>query len=158
MSLDSQGERIDTMFSERDPHVHKALKRPVAQLFSMTNMRNFETYVDECTRIFEDAMSDLEGQTVDLAQWLQWYAFDVIGSITFQRRFGFLEQRKDVDQMIGKINDGLEYVKVIGQSEALMGVLATFTQASWIRRNVLPDTMDKFLKVRVTKFVLHYSF
>ncbi|QGI65311.1 hypothetical protein CEK26_009260 [Fusarium fujikuroi] len=121
MSLMYQGRRMDSMFTERNPKIHKALKGSVAQIFSMTNMRNFEVYADECSAIFLDAMRDLEGQRLDLAHWLQWYAFDVIGSITFQRRFGFLERRHDVDEMISKINHGLELVKNIGQSEWLYG-------------------------------------
>lgn len=95
------GDLMDSMFTARDPSVHKALKTSVASLFAMTNMRNYELYVDECTQIFIDAMTDLEGQTVDLAVWLQWYTFDVIAMITFQRRFEFLERIKDVNNMIG---------------------------------------------------------
>ncbi|KAG5765521.1 hypothetical protein H9Q72_006408 [Fusarium xylarioides] len=114
MSLMYQGQRMDSMFTERNPNVHKVLKGSVAQIFSMTNMRNFEVYADECNAIFLDAMRDLEEQRLDLADWLQWYAFDVIGSITFQRRFGFRERRHDVDKMINKINHGLEFVKIIG--------------------------------------------
>ncbi|KAF5968045.1 pisatin demethylase cytochrome P450 [Fusarium coicis] len=121
MSLMYQGRRMDSMFTERNPNFHRALKGSVAQIFSMTNMRNFEVYADECSAIFLDAMRDLEGKRLDLADWLQWYAFDVIGSITFQRRFGFLERRHDVDEMISKINHGLEFVKIIGQSECLAG-------------------------------------
>ncbi|KAF5636266.1 pisatin demethylase cytochrome P450 [Fusarium tjaetaba] len=134
------------MFTERNPSIHKALKGSVAQIFSMTNMRNFEVYADECSAIFLDAMRDLEGQRLDLAHWLQWYAFDVIGSITFQRRFGFLERRYDVDEMISKINDGLELVKIIGQSEWLVALFDRLYANSWIRENYWPDTMDKFLK------------
>lgn len=139
---------MDSMFTERDPQVHKALKAPVAQLFSMTNMRNYEVYADQCTGLFVDAMRELEGQPVDFAQWLQWYAFDVIGSLTFQRRFGFLEQRKDVDSMMKKINDGLEYVKLIGQFEWLVACFDKLTKSDWvIYWNILPDTMDRFMEV-----------
>ncbi|KLP13261.1 pisatin demethylase cytochrome P450 [Fusarium fujikuroi] len=147
MSLMYQGRRMDSMFTERNPKIHKALKGSVAQIFSMTNMRNFEVYADECSAIFLDAMRDLEGQRLDLAHWLQWYAFDVIGSITFQRRFGFLERRHDVDEMISKINHGLELVKNIGQSEWLVALFDGLYANSWIRENYWPDTMDKFLKV-----------
>ncbi|KAF5585071.1 pisatin demethylase cytochrome P450 [Fusarium pseudoanthophilum] len=146
MSLMYQGRRMDSMFTERNPSIHKALKGSVAQIFSMTNMRNFEVYADECSAIFLDAMRDLEGQSLDLAHWLQWYAFDVIGSITFQRRFGFLERRHDVDEMISKINDGLELVKIIGQSEWLVALFDRLYANSWIRENYWPDTMGKFLK------------
>jgi hypothetical protein len=51
--------------------------------------------------------------------WLQWYAFDVIGSITFQRRFGFMEERKDVDGMIDALDKGLFYGGIVSQVPAL---------------------------------------
>ncbi|PVH92537.1 hypothetical protein DM02DRAFT_662854 [Periconia macrospinosa] len=97
MSLIYEGQRMDSIFIERDPQAHKTLKGPVAQLFSMTNMRNFEVYADECTKIFTDAMRDLQGQAVDFADWLQWYAFDTIGNITFQLPFGFMENRQECE-------------------------------------------------------------
>lgn len=64
-------------------------------------------------------MQDLEGQKVDLGSWLQWYAFDVIGMITFNRRFGFMEEGKDVRDMIADIEAGLRYAGIAGQVEGL---------------------------------------
>ncbi|KAJ4154034.1 hypothetical protein LMH87_010498 [Akanthomyces muscarius] len=149
-----EGSRMDSLFTERDPQTHKALKTQVAQVFSMTNMRNFETYADECTKIFMDSMLDPDGQVIDFAQWLQWYAFDVIGSITFQRRFGFLEERRDVDSMIQKINNGLEYVKVIGQSEWLVALFDVLSTLQWIKSmHLWPDTMERFLEITESELV-----
>ncbi|QGA18767.1 hypothetical protein EYB26_006452 [Talaromyces marneffei] len=45
----------------------------------------------------------------------QKYAFDVIGCITFQSRVGFMEQRKDIADMIAVIGKVLMYGAVIGQ-------------------------------------------
>lgn len=143
---------MPSMFSARDPSYHRNLKIPVAQLFSMTNMKNYESYADDCTRIFIEAMRDLEGKPVDAAVWLQWYAFDVIASITFQRRFGFMEQRQDLDSMIGGIDTALQYIKIIGQypklhawllgNRPLMKVLKTLIPN-------LPDPLGSFLTVNI---------
>lgn len=54
------------MFSMSDPAGHQALRRPVAQKFSMSSIKSLEPFADECTKIFVDAMKDLEGQQVDL--------------------------------------------------------------------------------------------
>jgi hypothetical protein len=134
------------MFSARDPAVHKSIKTPVASLFAMSNMRNYEPYVDECTQLFMDAMRDLKGQKVDLAVWLQWYAFDVVAGLTFQRRFGFLEQRTDVNDMIGQLDAGLDSIRVLGQYPVLDG------PAKWLLKQVLPlmgryDPGIKFVQV-----------
>ena len=138
---------LDSLFTARDAAYHKALKGPVAQLFSMTNMKNYEAHADECTAIFIESMRDLQGEPVDLAIWLQWYAFDVIGNITFQRRFGFMEQRRDVDEMILGIDKGLQYVKVIGQFPAWHRFLVGSKTMRTIVPKIfpLPDTMQKFM-------------
>uniref|UniRef100_A0A0D2Y3I0 Pisatin demethylase n=1 Tax=Fusarium oxysporum (strain Fo5176) TaxID=660025 RepID=A0A0D2Y3I0_FUSOF len=110
-----KNELMDSMFTTADPHEHKALKRPVAQKFSMSSLRTLEYLVDPCSDIFAKAMLDLQGQVVDLGEWAQWYAFDVIGAITFSRRFGFMENRKDVKNIISGIELGLAYAGIVGQ-------------------------------------------
>lgn len=110
-----QDKIMNSLFTTRDPIHHRALKKPVAGKFSMTSIRTLEPLVDECSEIFAQSMSDLEGQVVDLGVWLQWYAFDVIGAITFNRRFGFMEDRKDVMNMISSIEMGLKYASIVGQ-------------------------------------------
>ncbi|UPL02773.1 hypothetical protein LCI18_013707 [Fusarium solani-melongenae] len=110
-----QNEVMNSMFTTTDPQEHKALKRPVAQKFSMSSLRTLEYLVDPCSDIFIKAMLDLQGQVVDLGEWAQWYAFDVIGAITFSRRFGFMENRKDVKNIIWGIELGLAYAGIIGQ-------------------------------------------
>jgi cytochrome P450 len=143
------------MFQARDPAVHKSFKTPVASLFAMSNMRNYEPYVDECTQIFSDAMRDLEGQKVDLAVWLQWYAFDVVAGLTFQRRFGFLEKRKDVNDMIGELDAGLDSLKVLGPYPVLDG------PAKWLMKRVLPlmgrySPLFKF--VEVSRLLVYFGY
>lgn len=85
----------------------------------MSSIKNMEPFADECSDIFVRAMRDLQGKPVDLGIWLQWYAFDVIGAITFQRRFGFMEKRQDVHGMISGIEGDLKYAAVVGQIPAL---------------------------------------
>ncbi|KAJ5365242.1 cytochrome P450 [Penicillium concentricum] len=114
-----ENETMPSMFSVRDPVQHQALRRPVAQKFSMSSIKALEPLVDECTKIFIDSMRDFEGQCVDLGVWLQWYAFDVIGAITFQHHFGFLEKRKDIEGMIGALDNGLMYAGIVGQVPTL---------------------------------------
>ncbi|OHE92206.1 hypothetical protein CORC01_12500 [Colletotrichum orchidophilum] len=109
-----EDEFMPSMFTTTNAEVHKALKRPVAQKYSMTSIRTLEYLVNPCTQMFTDAMTDLQGQVVDLGTWVQWYAFDVIGAITFSRRFGFMETRSDVNNVIAGIEGGLEYGGLVG--------------------------------------------
>ncbi|KAL2065505.1 hypothetical protein VTL71DRAFT_3175 [Oculimacula yallundae] len=117
MSVSYKGSDMHSMFSERDGPQAKRLKSQVAQLFSMTNMKNYEPHVDDCSAIFTLAMEQAakKGEVVDLGKWLQWYAFDVIANISFQRKFGFMERKEDVDNMIEGLDIAQQYIKVIGQ-------------------------------------------
>lgn len=56
-----EDEAMPSMFSIRDPIQHQALRRPVAQKFSMSSIKTLEPSADECTKIFIDAMTDLGG-------------------------------------------------------------------------------------------------
>jgi hypothetical protein len=114
---------MESMFSTTDPEEHKRLKRSVSQKYSMTSIRTLEYLVDPCTMIFTDAMTDLRGQIIDLGIWMQWYAFDVIGAITFSRRYGFMENRKDIHGVIAGIDAGLAYGGLVGQIPWLHGYL-----------------------------------
>ena len=120
------------MFAARDTEQHKALKRPVAAKFSMTSILALEHLVDPCSKIFTDAMADLQGEIVDLGAWVQWYAFDVIGEITFKQRFGFMEQRKDINNTIAGIETGLVYASLVGQIPALHDYLLGSATVNYI--------------------------
>ncbi len=37
---------------------------------------------------------------VDLGEWVEWYAFNVIGEITFLKRSGFMEEERDINDLI----------------------------------------------------------
>lgn len=74
---------------------------------------------DDCIRILEDSFRDLEGQDIDLGVWLQWYAFDVITSITFSNRMGFMDERKDIAGIIDAIEGRLAYNSVVGEMPIL---------------------------------------
>ncbi|KAM0486999.1 hypothetical protein ACHAPX_000266 [Trichoderma viride] len=73
--------------------------------------------VDGCTKILLDKLREFahKQEVVDIGPWLQWYAFDVIGAITFSQRFGCLESGSDVGGLISGIEDTLKYVGVVGQ-------------------------------------------
>lgn len=67
------GRRMETIFSTRSAEWHRFLRGRVSQLYSMSNLRGYEPYADECTAIFTRAMYELQGQRIDFSEWLQWY-------------------------------------------------------------------------------------
>ena len=88
--------------------MHKRLKGPIAPLFSPANLPSFEGRIDEVLGVLREKLDNkvIENSEVfDLGQWLQFFAFDVMGTLTFSKRYGFLETGKDVGRMLGTIVD-----------------------------------------------------
>jgi hypothetical protein len=108
---------MQNMFSTSSPSQHKALKQAVANKYSLSSLQSLEPQVDSCTDLFISIMHEYAtlDKVVDLGEWLQWYAFDVIGAITFNEMFGFMEERKDIKGIIEGIEKGLMYMTVVGQ-------------------------------------------
>lgn len=72
------------MFSQRKPEMHAAIRRKVASLYSMTNLLSLERYVDSTSKVLVSSFHRFARthEEINLAHWLQCYAFDVIGEIT----------------------------------------------------------------------------
>ncbi|KIX02707.1 uncharacterized protein Z518_08649 [Rhinocladiella mackenziei CBS 650.93] len=133
MSPFYDGQRMDSLFSTRDPTYHKNLKKPVGQLFSMANMRNYEPYANECSAIFINSMRDLEGQPVNRSS------------------FGFMEQRCDMNNMIGDLDSALQYVKIIGQYPELHPWLLGNEKLVRMLKKSFPKLLDplyRFIQIR----------
>ncbi|KAI0405419.1 putative benzoate 4-monooxygenase cytochrome P450 [Xylaria palmicola] len=113
-----KGAVLPSIFSTQDENLHRMLKRPIAAVYSMSNLVSFEPLVDRTIEVFRQELDRRfvsSGETCDLGAWLQYFAFDVIGEITFSKRLGFLEEGRDVEGIIASIWHWFEYVAVIGQ-------------------------------------------
>lgn len=111
--------RIPTTFSIRDERAHKALKRQVANAFLTSSLVELEPRSDYCTAILLGKLNGMQDRDIDFGIWLHWYAFDVISSITFSSRLGFMETKTDVAGIIAGIEGRLMYNSVVGQVPAL---------------------------------------
>ncbi|KAK3291691.1 cytochrome P450 [Chaetomium fimeti] len=100
------GSAPPAIFTARDEELHKRIKSPVAPLYSHTNAVKSEPFIDEVLGVlFEqlDSRFVKPQQTFDLADWLQFFAFDVMGTMTFSERYGFLETGRDDQGILGAI-------------------------------------------------------
>ena len=82
----------------------------------MTSLVSYEPYADECADIFAQRLEEFAnaGTAVDLRYWFQCYAFDVIGMITYAKRFGFLDAGEDIGGVIRQIEDFFLYGALVG--------------------------------------------
>ena len=102
------GRPYANLFNTTDDEFHTAIKKPVSRAYAMSTLIEFEPFIDSTTEVFltkieEQYTCSLPDNTppmCDLGRWLQYYAFDVIGEITFSKRFGFLDAGGDVDGIL----------------------------------------------------------
>ncbi|KAJ3579714.1 hypothetical protein NPX13_g848 [Xylaria arbuscula] len=101
-----KGGKIPDVFATRDENIHRQMRRPIANLYSISNLTAFEPLVKSTIEYFFSRLDDLfvdASKTFDLCEWLQLFTFDVMGEITFSRRFGFLEKGGDIEGVMGNI-------------------------------------------------------
>ncbi|KAH6698502.1 pisatin demethylase [Leptodontidium sp. MPI-SDFR-AT-0119] len=114
------GKVMKGFFTTQDDSFHARIRRVVANAYAMSTLVQFEPLVDSTITAFiqqldKYAVKAGEEGILDFGVWLQWYAFDVIGELTFSKRLGFLDEARDVDRIIEKNENLLDYFAVIGQ-------------------------------------------
>lgn len=73
----------------------------------MSALVQYEPFVDNTTKLFLEQTKDIyvdNPKGCDFTQWLQFYAFDVIGEITYSKRHGFVEKNKDIDGIVAYLS------------------------------------------------------
>ncbi|KAF2120620.1 cytochrome P450 [Lophiotrema nucula] len=90
-----QGHRKFDIFAGRDIKVHAQQRRLTARAFSLESLKELEPYIDNMIETFCRKMKGMAGEKVDMAYWLQLFAFDTIGEITWSKSFGYMEDGSD---------------------------------------------------------------
>ncbi|PPJ54798.1 hypothetical protein CBER1_04029 [Cercospora berteroae] len=102
------------LFSNPDVTYHKRMKAAIAPAYSLSSLKQLEPMADDCTKLFMDKLKQFTADSVvSLDEWLHFYAFDVVGMITFMQPFGMLEKGRD-DFGLGTHFDALAYMSVVG--------------------------------------------
>ncbi|KIV87915.1 hypothetical protein PV11_03431 [Exophiala sideris] len=125
----ARGRRLLTLFTSTDEAFHAKLRRAVSNAYAMSTLVQFEPLVDSTTLEFlnqlEKRFANKAGPdgVCDFSKWLQYYAFDVIGELTFSKRLGFVDKGGDVENIIGDLQWLLNYAAVVGQLPILDSLL-----------------------------------
>lgn len=90
------------LMSEQDPKKYAAMRSNVTSAYSLSNVIRNEPEMDQVIALLTkrlEALSTLN-EPVDLSEWLNFTTHDLLGEILFSRRFGFLDQGRDVGDAI----------------------------------------------------------
>lgn len=130
-----------TAFNATDEDDLKKVKAPVAPLFSASNVMTFEPIVNDVLECFVENIDKRflkHGTIFDIAKWFQYYAFDVMGMLTFSKRYSFLDAGDDVGGMLGAIYGYMDYAAEVSHSflkgPTLVLIRFQLTQIPWVDR------------------------
>ncbi|KAF4969235.1 hypothetical protein FSARC_3488 [Fusarium sarcochroum] len=103
-------------FGDRSIKRHAQTRRLYQATYAMSSLVHYESFVDECADIFTQRLEEMAKSDVlvDMRNWFQCYAFDVIGLITYRRRLGFLDRGDDVGGIVAALDQNLRYASLAG--------------------------------------------
>jgi hypothetical protein len=78
-----QGTRKWDLFGERNTEIHRNQRRLVANIYSLSNMKKLEPYVDSAIGVFITKMAEMSGQQVDISYWTHLFGFGSFSHILF---------------------------------------------------------------------------
>ncbi|CAF9907275.1 hypothetical protein IMSHALPRED_005488 [Imshaugia aleurites] len=120
--MKARNKPVEGIFATQSETIHRNLKRPVSGAYSMSNLVSFEPYVDTTMRVLcnqlEARFTNADGlrpTPCNMSEWLQMFAFDVIGELTFSKRFGFLERGEDVDGIMAGLWNTFKKTSLVSQ-------------------------------------------
>ena len=70
-----QGHRKWDLFSERNENIHRAQRRLVNHIYSLSSMKKLEPYVDDAVTFFLTKLSTMDGQRIDVGRWTRLFAY-----------------------------------------------------------------------------------
>ncbi|OJI96135.1 hypothetical protein ASPVEDRAFT_157352 [Aspergillus versicolor CBS 583.65] len=146
-----QGRRKFDIFPERDEKIHGTQRRLVSHLYAMKSLVQYQDKVNEAIEVFVKRIRDhASHQPLNLGVWVQLFAFDVIGAITFSKRFGFLEAGSD-DGQFKILERALRSGAWVGQMPWLYWLNEAVTPytGNWLDVMVRHGSVRQFAKAQV---------
>ena len=123
------GQIVYNLFSQPDPKIHAAQRKPISKFYSMSTTLALEPHIDGVIRHFcehlERRFVDVPDgrKEFDLGEWVLFYTWDVTGAVTFSKRFGYLDEGRDFDGTLYAADKAQDYFVVVGAIPFLDRVL-----------------------------------
>ncbi|CAG1960374.1 unnamed protein product [Fusarium graminearum] len=113
------GHIVLNTFSQTDPVKHKKGRQPIAKLYSSAGVSTLEPHMNKvinqlCDELEKRFTGHNAGQVCSLGQWILFYAWDVVGAITFSQPIGYLKKGCDFDGTLKNADKAMDYFTVVG--------------------------------------------
>lgn len=125
------------LFSELDKTRHGLLRKRLSHAYSMTSIMKYEVYIQSCLELLWFKLDKVAGQgdVVNMSEWSNAFAFDVIGELAYGKKLGHLETGEDVGGLRAAILQGFTMLSVLGH----------IPSQGWIVNNPYVNTLATIL-------------
>ncbi|KAK7963890.1 cytochrome P450, partial [Apiospora saccharicola] len=114
------GEIVYNIFSQTDPETHAHWRKPISKQYSTNSVLLFESRIDD---VLSELCAELESRYVNISKdstccldkWLLYFAWDVVGTVTFSQPIGFLNKGCDFNGVLHAAAKSTDYFAVVGQ-------------------------------------------
>ncbi|KAH7067216.1 cytochrome P450 [Paraphoma chrysanthemicola] len=126
------------LFSELDKKAHGFLRKRVSSAYSMSSILKYETFIQRCLDLLLEKLR-LHSQRgpVDMSEWTNAFAFDVVGELGYGSDLGMLKTETDVNGLRKNIFTVFKILSNMGY----------FPGQMWLIQNPLTDAILKLLGI-----------
>ncbi|KAF2472740.1 cytochrome P450, partial [Lindgomyces ingoldianus] len=117
------------MFTSIDEVEHANYRKIVNPIYLMSSVLKSEDAIDECTTLFLKRLGEHADQRreIDFGEWLEMYAYDIIGQVFFGKMFGFLESGRDYGNYIASLDVIMPVLNLLGTTPKFLRPLVLFS-------------------------------
>jgi cytochrome P450 len=133
----ADGKPLPSLFTAQDEGYHARYRRCINSAFSMSSLVEYEPLVDSTMNAFIEQTKQRYANTdrvCRFSKWLQFYAFDVVGELTWSKRLGFVDRDEDVGGVVSFVGGFLAYCAPVGQMPWLDMVWEKNPLRLWFQR------------------------
>ncbi|TVY51126.1 Averantin hydroxylase [Lachnellula cervina] len=138
-------ETVSGLLTAPDEDAHSRIRRNLAHGFSEKALRDQEYIIRGYVDLLMQRLHENCGKgTVDIAKWLNFASFDIIGDLTFGESFSCLETSK-MDFWVQLLFDALKSVSLLGLMKNLSEVQKQFNTPSGMAKSELLPTVSTLI-------------
>ncbi|XRM40663.1 hypothetical protein ABZX51_003975 [Aspergillus tubingensis] len=141
------------LFATRDRTEHSFLRRRVSRAFSMTAILEFEAYIQGCFDLLLEQLAARadSGKAVDMAEWTNAVAYDIVGELAYGSQLGHVRTGSDVMGIRQAILTGFFWMANLGHYPGKSRLLTSPTTAALTRWLGIPNSFHHFRQWSVNR-------
>jgi cytochrome P450 len=137
---------IPSIFVEQEPKLHSALRKRVSVAYSMSAVLRYEKYIQGCIDLCLSKLKYYaeEGKIVEMSDWINAMAFDVVGELGYGQQLGHLRTESDVNGVRAMLLTGFKSCAILGHFPGQIRLMVNPLSATLMSIFGIEDPFEKF--------------